>query len=110
MLDESHEDLWVSRRSLLVHRPIAELGAVSADGIPYLAPEVQLFYKAKEPRPKDEQDFAAALPLLGPARRNWLAKAIRDAYGPPPWSPYDGGPEFVVHGPAHPWSARLTGN
>ncbi|MFD5417572.1 nucleotidyltransferase domain-containing protein [Streptomyces sp. NPDC127069] len=109
MLDESHEDLWVSRRSILVHRPIAELGGVTADGVPYLAPEVQLFYKAKDPRPKDEEDFAAALPLLGPAQRNWLDKAIRDAYGPLPWSPYHGGPEFVVHGPPHPWSVRLTG-
>ncbi|MFJ8210551.1 nucleotidyltransferase domain-containing protein [Streptomyces sp. NPDC096033] len=108
MLDESHEDLWVSRRTTLVHRPIAELGAVTADGVPYLAPEVQLFYKAKDPRPKDEEDFAAVLPLLGPAQRNWLCEALRDAYGPPPWVAYDGGPESVADGPAHPWAVRLT--
>ncbi|MGW2672423.1 nucleotidyltransferase domain-containing protein [Streptomyces sp. NPDC001272] len=109
MLDESHEDLWVSRRCALVHRPLAELGTVTADGVPYLAPEVQLFYKAREPRPKDEEDFAAVLPLLRPAQRAWLVKAIREAYGPPPRSPRDGGRERVVHGPPHPWTARLTG-
>ncbi|WP_432105963.1 hypothetical protein [Streptomyces sp. bgisy091] len=34
-----------SRRDTAVHRPVAELGAVSTAGIPYLRPEVQLYYK-----------------------------------------------------------------
>jgi hypothetical protein len=45
-------------------------------GIPYLVPEIQLFYMSTSPRPKDQIDFDAALPLLSAAQRQWLAKAI----------------------------------
>lgn len=85
MLDEAQDGLWFSRRDIAVHRPVAELGAIGAGGIPYLTPEVQLYYKAKEPRPKDETDLAAALPHLAPAQRIWLAKAILATYGAHPW-------------------------
>lgn len=81
MLDESDGEDWVSRRNARIRRPIAELGRVSMDGIPYLAPDVQLFYKAHEPRAKDQTDFAAALPLLSAAERAWLDFAITDTYG-----------------------------
>ncbi|WP_405607205.1 amino acid transporter [Streptomyces sp. NBC_01511] len=85
MLDESHGRQWTSRRDPRVRRPVGGLGATSAEGAPYLAPEVQLFYKAKEPRPQDEEDFAAVLPLLTDDRRQWLADAISLAYGTRPW-------------------------
>jgi hypothetical protein len=86
MLDESHDQEWVSRRDPRVRRPIDTLGLISADGIPYLAPEVRLFYKAKEPRPKDEADLGAALPTLTDHQRHWLVHAITQAYGPHPWA------------------------
>ncbi|MEU9779713.1 amino acid transporter [Streptomyces phaeochromogenes] len=85
MLDESHGQEWVSRRDPRVRRPLDELGLISTGGIPYLAPEVQLFYKAKEPRPKDETDLAAALPVLTDDQRHWLVHAITQAYGAHPW-------------------------
>ncbi|MFJ6633433.1 hypothetical protein ACIQMR_18895 [Streptomyces sp. NPDC091376] len=64
-------------------------GARSATGIPYLAPEVQLFYKAKATRDKDETDFEAVLPLLDAPARAWLADAIK------------------VIAPTHHWLRRL---
>ena len=88
MLDESEGDQWVSRHSPCIRLPIADLGCRSPDGIPYLAPEVQLLYKARAPRSKDEVDLEAALPLLSPRQRAWLAAALRTAYGGrSPWSP-----------------------
>lgn len=81
MLDDGDERDWRSRRCARVTKPVVELGAKDADGIPFLAPEVQLFYKAKNPRPKDEIDFAAALPLLGGSQKAWLREAISAAYG-----------------------------
>lgn len=90
MLDESSGGDWVSRRDERIRRPITSLGSVTADGIPYLAPEIQLFYKAKAPRPKDETDFAAALPMLTGPQRRWLSDALT-----------------LVSGPGHPWRARL---
>jgi hypothetical protein len=90
MLDESSGSDWVSRRDERIRRPITSIGSVTADGIPYLAPEIQLFYKAKDLRPKDETDFAAVLPVLTETQREWLS----DALG-------------VVYGPGHPWRGRL---
>ncbi|MER0483491.1 amino acid transporter [Streptomyces sp. Edi2] len=82
---EAHDQEWVSRRDPRVRRPIDALGLICADGIPYLAPEVQLFYKAKEPRAKDETDLDAALPTLT-RQRLWLVHAITQAYGSHPWA------------------------
>ncbi len=67
VLDESEGGDWVSRRDSRVRRPLAQLGAVTGDGVPYLAPEIALYYKAGVLRPKDEIDFAAVLPQLRPA-------------------------------------------
>lgn len=80
MLDESSGRDWMSRRNPRVRRPIAALGRTSVDGIPYLAPEVQLFYKAEAPRPKDEHDFAQALTVLDATQRDWLRSALADTY------------------------------
>jgi hypothetical protein len=86
MLDESDGDEWISRRDSRVRRPVDLLGLVSPEGVPYLAPEVQLFYKAKRPRAKDEQDFAQTLPTLDGGRRRWLARTITLVYGYHPWT------------------------
>ncbi|WP_246257153.1 nucleotidyltransferase domain-containing protein [Amycolatopsis anabasis] len=85
MLDESMGEYWVSRRDPRVLREISSIGRTGDDGVPYLAPEIQLFYKAREPRPKDETDFAAALPGLSAPQRRWLRDAIATTYGEHPW-------------------------
>lgn len=87
MVDESRGGDWVSRRNTDVRRPITALGDTSGDGIPFLRPEIQLFYKAKAHRPKDDVDFAAALPVLTVERRAWLARAIESTYGQHLWLP-----------------------
>jgi hypothetical protein len=73
MLDESDGADWVSRRDPAIRRPIAEIGNRTADGIPYLKPEIQLFYKAKGLRPKDEHDFQVVRGVLAPDAARWLA-------------------------------------
>lgn len=89
MLDNSDGEDWVSRRDPRIRRPLAELGRRSADGVPYLAPEVQLHYKAKGLRPKDQLDFDTALPVLDRSQRAWLDAALP---------------------PDHPWRNRLRGS
>ncbi|THA70323.1 amino acid transporter [Streptomyces sp. A0958] len=90
MLDDAEGDDWVFRRDPRVRLPLDRLGRVSEDGVPYLATEVQLLYKSRARRPKDEQDFDAALPVLDDDRRAWLAETIT-----------------LAQGAAHPWAARL---
>ncbi|WP_189956915.1 nucleotidyltransferase domain-containing protein [Streptomyces alanosinicus] len=89
MLDEAEGAHWVSRRTRRVRLPLERVGRTSPTGIPYLAPEVQLFYKAKATRDKDETDFEAVLPLLDEPQRVWLSDSI------------------AVTSPDHPWRQRL---
>ena len=67
---------WVYRRQPSITRSIAELGDTTPDGKPFLRPEIQLLYKSKRIRTKDEADFREALPALAPAARAWLARAL----------------------------------
>jgi len=89
MLADTRDDMWLFRRMPTVVRPVTTIGCVSGEGIPYLAPEIQLLYKAKGLRPKDEADFAHALPALDQERRRWLKSVLADAH------------------PSHPWLSRL---
>ncbi len=86
MFDESDGETWQSRRAAQISRPLSELGIRDGSGIPFLRPEIVLFYKAKAPRPRDEIDFEAVRTLLDAAARGWLAEAIATAYrGDHPW-------------------------
>ena len=88
MLDESTGDAWYSRRHYAVTAPIEDLTRISASGIPYLAPHIQLFYKAKSLREKDEADLNAVLAGDVDLDRDWLCIAITTAYGDDhPWLP-----------------------
>jgi len=81
MLDEADGDVWSSRRDPRIRKPLNNIVRMNESGIPYLAPDVQLFYKAKSSRHKDEVDFAAVLPLLSTDERDWLVHAIEMSYG-----------------------------
>lgn len=85
MTDPGDEARWIYRRDPRIAARRAEMLAHSLDGIPYLRPHAVLLFKAKAPRPKDEQDFAAALPLLSAAERAWLAEALAVAHPQNPW-------------------------
>jgi Aminoglycoside-2''-adenylyltransferase len=69
-------DIWVFRRDPRIRLPLGRVIAHTSDGVPYARPEIALLYKAKSSRPKDDADFASALPLLGDEERQWLARSI----------------------------------
>ena len=73
MIDESDGDMWVSRRDPEVRRPLREV--VRHGTVPYLAPEVQLYFKAAR-RPKDQLDFEMVWPLLDDEQRRWLYRVL----------------------------------
>lgn len=88
---EPHEGgTWFCRRDESLRLPYDAITEWTADGIPYLVPELVLLFKAKASRPKEQADFDRVLPLLSQARRDvlsgWLAR-VR---------------------PGHPWLAKLA--
>lgn len=84
-LNEAEGEDWLFRRDPGVRRPLGEIVLRDRDGLPFLAPEVQLLFKSKQPRPKDEADFAAVLPYLDEGRRGWLAEALARVQPGHPW-------------------------
>ncbi|MFJ6085294.1 nucleotidyltransferase domain-containing protein [Streptomyces sp. NPDC092369] len=87
---EPHEGgTWICRRDQSLRLPYGAIIERTADGIPYLVPELVLLFKAKAPRPKDETDFHGVLPLLDRTRRHALSGWLK-----------------LMH-PGHPWLAEL---
>jgi hypothetical protein len=85
MIADTQGDQWLFRRTPTINRALVTLGDSTSDGIPYLAPEIQLLYKAKGPRQKDEADFARALPALSQERRHWLEDSLAAVHPHHPW-------------------------
>ncbi|WP_018351372.1 nucleotidyltransferase domain-containing protein [Longispora albida] len=92
---EPHDGgIWVCRRDAGIRLPYEDLilWTETEDGvrIPYAIPEVVLLFKARDPRPKDEADFAGVLPSLDEERKARLAGWLD-----------------LVH-PSHHWLASLA--
>lgn len=93
MLDEAQvgtdgSRAWHFRPDARITRPEATL-TFEHEGARWLLPEVQLLYKARRLRAKDEWDFAEVLPALDRDQRAWLRESLA----------------LIV--PGHPWLARL---
>ena len=89
LLDDIVGDEWRFRRLPVITRPLSKVMMHTAYGIPYLAPEVALLYKAKGCRAEDEADFGNVVELLDAERADWLARSLN------------------VSLPGHKWLARL---
>ncbi|MGY2893564.1 hypothetical protein [Deinococcus sp. UYEF24] len=84
MLTDLSGDLWHYRRDASVTLPLDRVRLVSTLGLPYLAPEAALLFKASPSngnvRPKDQRDFDAVLPALDASARAWLAVHIGEKH------------------------------
>jgi hypothetical protein len=76
MLGESSGDRWIYRRNPAVTHPLVSLGFHPLWGLPYLAPEIVLLFKAKLMQPHDRADFAAAAPTMSTEAKAWLREAL----------------------------------
>ncbi len=76
MLAEVEGEEWFSRRNPLIRGKRDELFAVY-QGTPCVKVEVQLLYKARGLREKDQLDFQACLPLMSTTAKQWLAQQLR---------------------------------
>jgi hypothetical protein len=88
---EPHDgDIWICRRDESIRLPYGSVIRQTGDGIPYLAPQIVLLFKARNGRRKDSADLAVTLPRLAADDRDWLAWALR-----------------LVH-PGHRWIAEVS--
>ena len=91
LLDAGDTEFWVFRRQPRIRRPLNEVIRRTPQGLPYLAPEVQLLFKARSLRPRDQDDFAHVVPRLDAPARKWLRESLQ------------------MTQPEHPWLAALDG-
>ena len=81
MFMEAADHQWHYRRAPSVCGPIADLWLETQAGIRYLAPEIQLLYKARQmPQEKDDQDFDTVMPFLSDGKRHWLKSALETQF------------------------------
>jgi hypothetical protein len=85
LLHEREAANWCTRRHPGLTRAVSEVAIECALGIPILAPEIQLLFKAKKTRKKDHDDFQATLPRLNGRQRTWLAMALRQYHADHEW-------------------------
>ena len=88
MFNPGGPEEFVCRRDERIRMPLSQ-AVWTKDGVPYLAPEIQLLFKAKAPRGKDRRDFDDCLPLLSVQQREFLRAAL------------------LLTLPGHEWLARL---
>jgi hypothetical protein len=67
---------WIYRRDASLRVPWAHAIVVNAAGVPYLAPELQLLFKSKDLRPKDDLDAHEVIPALDAGRRARLSVVL----------------------------------
>lgn len=80
LLNERSGEEWLFRRDQTVTMPLAELIHRSGRGIPILAPEVVLLYKAGAPQDYDEADYAQLAPVLPRRSHAWLRRALEHCH------------------------------
>jgi hypothetical protein len=84
LLSPGTPDEWVYKRDPSIRLPMVD-ALWHHRGIPYLQPEIQLLYKARGLRDKDQADFAVTLPHLDERRRRWLRDALATTLDTHPW-------------------------
>lgn len=85
MAEEEEAGTWRYRRDPTTTRPFSDVLWRADSGLLALRPEVQLLYKAKEIRPRDQADFDCVRPTLDPEASAWLAAALRKTTPSCPW-------------------------
>jgi hypothetical protein len=67
--------------------PYDDLVSFTPSGIPFMAPEVALLFKAKHMRVKDQADFDGVVPLLSDEQAAWLRDGLLRIHPGHPWIP-----------------------
>ncbi|MCB1246471.1 MAG: amino acid transporter [Acidimicrobiia bacterium] len=85
MLADGDATTWRYRRDNEIQRPMGEVVRTSGSGVRYCSPEIQLLYKSKRHRPKDDLDMVRCLHRLTADECGWLVWAIARFEPDHPW-------------------------
>ncbi|MFV1999928.1 MAG: nucleotidyltransferase domain-containing protein [Acidimicrobiia bacterium] len=85
MLADGDIDQWRFRRDPAITLAGEALVRRTSAGVPYCTPEVQLLYKSKQSRPKDDVDLTRVLHKMSRVQRSWLREAIGRSDTEHPW-------------------------
>ena len=80
-----NESEWIFRRNPEIRMPISRMGFHPLWGLPYLAPEIVLLFKAKHLEPRDRIDFDHASAALSVEARRWLRDALEKTHPGHEW-------------------------
>lgn len=80
MLFDTENDDWIFKRDESIRRSLNSITLKTNDGVSLLAPEIQLLYKSKTLRSKDQQDFENAFTSMSSDQINWLKVALNKVY------------------------------
>ena len=81
-LNAGDDECWISRREPSWRVPWSTAVLSTHSGVPYLSPDLQLAFKSKNPRPKDDADAREVVPELTAAMREVLRQRLP---GEHPW-------------------------
>ena len=87
MLDGCDGEFWVFRRDARIRRPLSSAIRRTPGGIAYLAPEIQLLYKARATRARDQADFDQVVSHLNQDARAWLRESLKSVEPEHAWIP-----------------------
>jgi hypothetical protein len=90
LFGEIEGGLWRYRRNPSITRSVDDMWLLSDDGIPFLAPEIVLLFKAKLMRSWDDADFETVAFEMPNDRRTWFRDALEQSH------------------PGHRWIAELA--
>lgn len=85
MFLETDGDAWLFRRDPRIRGPLSDYGWQTQEGNLVIAPHIQLLYKAKQVRDKDEIDFQACLPKIAEGQKQWLKVALQQVHPDHRW-------------------------
>lgn len=84
LLERSRDEFWMYRRDNRITYPKKDL-VVRTEQHNCITPAVQLLYKSKALREKDQTDYENVIDQLSSEDFSWLSDSLRTVYGEHPW-------------------------
>jgi hypothetical protein len=88
LLNEMDGEYFHFRRDTSIVVPAEQALLQTKQGIPILAPEIILLYKAKHDREENDHDFRVIVGALAPEKKGWLRDMLVNLYGHHKWVQY----------------------